>query len=281
MKIDLIQGSDSWKNFRRTHVAASEISAIVGENPWLDANTLWKRKLALIPEQELNDNMRRGTELEPIARELYCNKVGIVFTPEVHVSDIESWAMASLDGISPCGKEVLEIKCPAKQISSVPKHYLPQIHFQLFCSGAQVCHFVSFVEDSPENEKMRIFLIERADVYIEKLVEAGREFFHKLMSYDEPSVCEKEIVEVDDEISLKLADEYFNTRERIRQLEEQNESIKSQLIQRMPAKRCRLGSLVAQQVEVQGRINYSSIPELQGRSLEEFRGPKTVSWRIA
>ena len=128
---------------------------------------------------------------------------------------------------------------------------------------------------------MRIFLIERADVYIEKLVEAGREFFHKLMSYDEPSVCEKEIVEVDDEISLKLADEYFNTRERIRQLEEQNESIKSQLIQRMPAKRCRLGSLVAQQVEVQGRINYSSIPELQGRSLEEFRGPKTVSWRIA
>lgn len=280
MKINLIQGSSEWLQFRRTKIMGSEISAIVGENPWLDSKTLWSRKLGIIPEQSDNEHMQRGRELEHVARDLYCKQRCLCFEPEVHISDKEHWAACSLDGINLDGDEILEIKCPKKQINSIPTQYLPQIHWNLFVTGANICHFVSFVPDAPENEKMRIFLIERADVYIENLVEAGRRFYEKLMKFEEPDSNKEEATPITDEYTQKLVSSYFNNRERIRQLELENESLKASIISHVPAKKSTYAGITIQEIEVSGRINYKDIPELRNLNLEIYRGPTTKSWRI-
>lgn len=275
MRINLHQQTPEWTQWRRTHVCASELAAIIGENPWMDANTLWKRKLGMIPEQEDNENMRRGRELEETARQLYCQKAVLCFEPEVHIHPVETWAGASLDGINLEGDEILEIKCPKEQWDKIPDYYLPQIHWQLFCSGAKICHFVSYVDGN-----IKVWLIERADAYIEKLVEAGREFYRRLMEFDPPPSKEDETVLVEDDYTVRLAQEYFNLRERIKQLESQQESVKEALVRHMPAKKCYCAGLTIQQVETPGRVDYSAIPQLKEVDLNLYRKPPTKTWRV-
>ena len=98
--------------------------------------------------------MKRGSELEPKAREAYEAKTGLIMEPLVMVDGEYS---ASLDGISLSGDLILEVKCPAKgrlsetwrtvEAGSVPEHYYWQVQHQLMVSGAGKAHFYVFDED--------------------------------------------------------------------------------------------------------------------------------------
>ncbi len=114
---NLEQGSEEWKLLRLSKITASDISSIIGVNPFKSRDKLMHCKKTGYQEPT-NEAMQRGTILEPYARELYEEQFGYKMTPTVHVGvDAEKsgdctwvnhdWAMCSTDGLKEDGTVVL------------------------------------------------------------------------------------------------------------------------------------------------------------------------------
>src|ERR1700722_13914293 len=148
--INLQQGSKEWLDYRKSKVMATDVPVILGSNPWKTTLELWEEKLDFRPPTQLNDAMRRGQELEPEARKLACELIGIEFEPCVCESSEYPWLAESLDGLSKCGRYILEIKCPkeATHIDAingiVPPYYTDQKQDQLLVTGAEMCYYFSY-----------------------------------------------------------------------------------------------------------------------------------------
>lgn len=110
------------------------------------------------PEEEFtNAAMMRGTELEPVAREMYAlnefdaviSEVGLIDHPTIAGFAASPDGLVNDDGL-------IEIKCPNTRThlqtlkTGVPKRqYLLQMHAQMMCTGRKWCDFVSFDDRLP------------------------------------------------------------------------------------------------------------------------------------
>ncbi len=191
--IQLEQGSQAWLDYRRSHITATDISIIMGSNPFKTQAELFREKLGINPPQESNAAMERGSRLEPEARTKACEVLGFDFEPVVMVSDAYPWAMASLDGL--CSLElcdiILEIKCPkeATHLQAIqkccPSYYYDQMQWQMIVSGAKECYYFSY---RPEWKEMPFAFVEifPNEVRQEQMLIKGYEFYHRLCTFDEP-----------------------------------------------------------------------------------------------
>jgi putative phage-type endonuclease len=190
-RIELEQGSPEWLAWRQSKITATDISIILGSNPWKSKLELFEEKLGLRPAQPLNNAMRRGISLEPEARLLASSKIGIAFEPCVFESEKYPWLAASLDGW--CGEYniLLEIKCTGmeKHIEAIsgimPEYYADQVQVQLLCSEAEICYYFSY---RPEYTEKPYAIIE---VYpnIEKqaeIIAKGQEFYVQMCTMCPP-----------------------------------------------------------------------------------------------
>lgn len=108
--------------------------------------------------------MQHGTDTEPQARAMYELTTGIEIR-EVGFVPHPTLAMAgaSPDGVTMDGKGLVEIKCPqpAKHIKTmtgakIDRSYLLQMQWQMICTGAEWCDFVSFSPAFPDDLQMVI-----------------------------------------------------------------------------------------------------------------------------
>ena len=97
--VKLAQGSPEWHQHRKLHRNASETPAVLGVSPWLTPYQLWLQRTGRA-EPQINPAMRRGSELEPLARQAYEQLTRLVMEPLVLVDGEYS---ASLDGITLAG----------------------------------------------------------------------------------------------------------------------------------------------------------------------------------
>jgi len=183
IRYDIKQGSEEWLDLRRTKITATDACAIMGASPWKKRAQLLEEKTYPKTCDVKNKYMERGLELEEPARQLFSIKTGIVVNPAVVFDNINPWMMASLDGISPCGKYVVEIKCPGKKdhnkciSGSIPDKYYPQIQHQMFVCGVDKMFYFSF--DGFDGE---ILEVERSEIYIEQLLKEESKFFEEMIS---------------------------------------------------------------------------------------------------
>tara|TARA_R110000772_G_scaffold48018_2_gene109507 strand:- start:650 stop:1255 length:606 start_codon:yes stop_codon:yes gene_type:complete len=120
----------------------------------------------------VNDAMQRGTDLEPLAKEVY------ELVADENVFDIGFCLHDTIEaGASPDGlvgdDGLLEIKCPMGNTmvsylragNKLPSKYIPQVQGQLWITDRDWCDFLAYHPD------MTILLVrvERSASYIEKL----------------------------------------------------------------------------------------------------------------
>jgi len=122
--------------------------------------------------------MERGIELEPLARAAYelrsdinVKLVDFVLHPN---RDSLAWAGCSPDGLA--GDELIEIKVPKPETHAeyllaevVPAEYLPQMHWQMACTGCVANTFVSYCPDFPEPLDLFICRLPRDDKRIAEM----------------------------------------------------------------------------------------------------------------
>lgn len=190
-KINLIQNTPEWLEYRKNKLMASEISSIMGSNPWKNASDLWKDKLGMNPAIKMNAAMQRGHDLEPEARKLFNELTLFEMIPCVYESDKYPWAAASLDGMTECGTYILEIKCPKEKShleccasDTIAPYYIDQCQHQLMVTGAKMCYYFSY---RPEwYPKYAIVEIKPDYEYHKKIIDKEYAFYLSMCNFDEP-----------------------------------------------------------------------------------------------
>lgn len=178
--INVEQGSEEWLQLRLGVATASKFLRIVtskGEiSDSLDkyALELASQLLTFKREDEYeNENMKRGTKLEPEAREAY---------EKFMLCDVEICGFMSCGdyGYSPDGlvgsDGLIEIKCPKStthieyfMADILPITYTQQVQGGLMVSGRQWCDFISYHPDFKERNKLFIKRVYRDEKFIAKL----------------------------------------------------------------------------------------------------------------
>ena len=185
-----------WLAWKQTTVSASDMSVIMNASPWCTPMLLWKRKMGFAPPQEDNWAMQRGRELEGTVRDMVNLKLDSDFTKKVIVHEDYDYFSASLDGIDPYAKMLLEIKIAslkdhitAKE-GKIPSKYKPQVHWQLYCSGLNKGYYASF-----HKEQLILVKVERDDDYInDELLPAAKTFYKHMVDCTPPDLSDKDYV---------------------------------------------------------------------------------------
>jgi len=172
------QRSDEWFAQRLAKVTASRIADIMaktksGYSASREAymNDLLTERLTGKPAKSFtNAAMQHGIDTEPQARTTYELFTGNQVTQTgFHIHPTIAMAGASPDGL--VGDDgLLEIKCPQPPAHSqlldkrkIPHRYMLQMQWQMACTGAKWCDFVSFNPDFPAPFDMFIKRLERDD----------------------------------------------------------------------------------------------------------------------
>ncbi len=179
--VNLTQGTEEWLAWRFEGIGASDAPSIMGENPWKSRTRLMREKKEH-RKVKWNAAMKRGAELEPEARASYEKKLGISMTPLCLQSNTHSWMRASVDGLSSCGKKVIEIKCGegayflTSATGAVPGYYRAQLQHILAVTGLPAIDYWSYSPGRPEIH----IIVERDDAYIEHMIELEQIFWLEL-----------------------------------------------------------------------------------------------------
>ena len=191
---DDLQRTDDWYTVRLGKVTASRVGDVIAKTRtgWSSARQSYMDQL--IAERVTGQRARAfvspamqwGTDNEADALNAYAfyrdepRPVGFVHHPEIE------WTGASPDAlIGDAG--LVEIKCPDTTThlntilsDAVPEKHLPQIMWQLACTGRQWCDFVSFDPRCPEPMRVFIRRVARDEARISEIAEAVRQFLSEL-----------------------------------------------------------------------------------------------------
>lgn len=183
---ELVQRSPEWHDARRGKVTASRIGDIlktIRNGNWAASRRNYAAQLVaerLTGQTHerffTNEAMEWGKDQEPIARQLYCDKLGLVVT-EIGFVDHPTIPMA---GASPDGlvgdDGLLEIKCliPANHqevllTGDIKEQYKLQMYWQMACTKRRWCDFVSYDPSLPEQMQLFIHRLEWNEAEISNL----------------------------------------------------------------------------------------------------------------
>ena len=189
------QGSDEWLMARCGKITASKVAEVLAMTKTGPSERRTKYMWQLVAERltgdftrtYTNDAMLWGIENEPVAREFYealhdvqVEQVGLYVHPRF------DFAAASPDGL--VGEDgLLEIKCltTVNHIRSIydnqpPKDYLPQVHWQMACTGRKWCDLTLFDPRVPLSMQLHTFRIHRDDSEIERIEDAVLNFNNEI-----------------------------------------------------------------------------------------------------
>lgn len=176
------QGSLEWFKARHGNASASRITDIIAKTKsgysasrenYLTQLVL--ERFGIFDESYTNAAIEHGTETEPFARAAYeiknrvmVQEVGYILHPKIPRSG------ASPDGQVNNG--LLEIKCPLSKThfeyllgEKIPSKYIPQMAWQMACTGCEWCDFVSFDDRVPEGLQYFEIRYNRDNEYIAML----------------------------------------------------------------------------------------------------------------
>ena len=180
--MNILQRSDDWQTARIGKITASRIKDLTAKprtGKALNATLtelLAERLTGQKAECFVNRAMQWGIDNEQNAIASYENATGqfvvgsgLINHPTIPMSGASPDGLVGDDGL-------IEIKCPETTTHTntlltgqVPSEYLPQMMWQMACTGRAWCDFVSFDPRMPENLQIKIIRVMRDDEVIGEL----------------------------------------------------------------------------------------------------------------
>ena len=294
-KVEFDQGSNDWLEWRKGGIGGSEVSCVLGVNPWRSAHELYQEKIGEKDPQPWNPAMQRGTDLEPVAREMAFDETRIHMQPECWEDDEFPQLKCSLDGLDLFGETIQEIKCPGEKAheiavsGKVPGYYIPQIQYGMSITRAARCQYVSY---RPEHKQpLVIFYIERDDDYIANMRKKVLEFWECVLSRTPPEALESDYVRIEKPEALKIAEQYadlIDARKALRDqdkiLEKEMNILRAPLLDFTDGGNALVGCLRMTKSRRKGTLDVEKLAQDSGLSdeyISTFRKAETVIWTIA
>lgn len=280
-KVYFEQGSEDWLSWRKGRLTATDAPMLMGVSPYVSAYKGWQRKVGLASEQKRTPAMERGNRDEPIARDLFISEFGINMTPCCVESDNYNFMGASLDGISDCGRYILEIKSQYSielQTRGIRIDHMYQMQHQMLCGDGTIekCFYVSHWDG-----KNLTYEVLPDPNWIEKYLPEAKKYWKGVVFHEAPPMSSKDYRDMNqDETWVSLAQSYRSIDEQIKQLTEQKDSMKERIIELCGDDSCHGMGIKVMRKLVKGRVDYESIPEIASLDLEHYRKAPSASWTI-
>jgi putative phage-type endonuclease len=175
------QGTPEWFAQRLGKVTASRVADIMAKTKTGVAASRGNYLAQLVAERltgQAADTfksgaMQHGTETEPMARMVYEAETGQIVTevaminhPTIEMSGASPDGLVGEDGL-------VEIKCPntsthiaTLMADKASSQYIPQMQWQMACTGRAWCDFVSFDPRMPEDMQLLIKRVPRDEALI-------------------------------------------------------------------------------------------------------------------
>ncbi len=275
------QNTQEWLDLRKNHIGASDAPVILGQSPWKTAFQLWEEKLGLREVPQMNAAMKRGHELEPIARQAYNDYTGNCAEPEVVFHPEHKWMMASLDGLSLDRSVIVEIKCPGQADhdlaaeGKIPVKYYAQLQHQLATIGLNLLHYFSY-----KDGEFHLVEVEADEGFIRGLYKKEMDFWKKMQDFEPPALQERDFVQKEDQGWCALAQQWEAANKALAEMKLKEKQCRDALIQAAGNRNCLGAGVKVQKVVRKGTVDYKAVPELEGVDLEKYRKSPVESWRI-
>lgn len=222
-------------------------------------------------------------ELEPLALQKYCEITGHSMEPRTVSHHFSPWAIASLDGLSKMGTNIVEIKCMGARNHAeamngyVKPLYNAQMQWQMYVTGLESCDYFVY---SPENH--RIITVQRDEALISEMVQKGEEFLEMLRTLTAPPLCDKDYIDRSEDIYLEeLLKGYKSSSKLAKQYKSLTDDYREKIIQYCQEQSTKCGDYRVTRYLQRGRVEYDKIPELQSVDLEIYRKPLITCYQIS
>lgn len=165
-------------------ISATDVSAVVGVNPWRSRISVWQEKRGEAPPWVDTDRTRWGNLLEPVIRSDYAERHGVrVEVPGTLAHPDAEWMLATPDGVAYLSADPLnglEIKCHTIRLAhmygapgtdEIPLHEVCQCAWNLAVTGLERWDHVVFMDGQPVE-----YVVMRDDELIGQLREQCERF---------------------------------------------------------------------------------------------------------
>ena len=205
-----LNNREEWLKNRMNGIGGSEISAVIGRNPYMTNVDLWMIKTGMVVQEDISDKpyVKYGTQAEAHLRELF--KLDY---PQYTVDYVENnsfrndrypWAQASLDGwlhdqdgrlgIWECKTtNILQSMQKEKWNNKIPDNYYCQCLFYLAVLDADFCILKAQLKSEFKDNiyiQTKHYQIERTDVQgdIDYLMSEGEKFWQMVQQKKKPAL---------------------------------------------------------------------------------------------
>lgn len=198
--LDIKQNTPEWLSLRRTKIGASDCAGILLKNPYITPRKIYIQKILGIQEP-INEDMQRGQDLEPEAREWISKQHGKNYQTQCLQSEERDWQIASLDCFFGEGDASFggEIKVPReKRLKEIEKKGIPeswkwQMQHQMSVTGHRHMFLLAY---SPEKQVVK--WLPRDEDMIAHLNAKEAEFYYDyLTAFIEPCMSPHETEEAE------------------------------------------------------------------------------------
>lgn len=282
MNKEIEQGSEEWLALRKGKLTSSKIPIIMGISPYQTPYQLWEEEIGFGEPKSSSPHMQRGLDVEEEARDFFFQKVGVLVKPAVIFHKQNNLFMASLDGFNQEHETVLEIKNNNREYHEMAKDgkvidfHLCQMQWQLFCTGYDNCHYLSYRKGDEH-----IVVVSRDNDYIKKQQAAAIEFKRMIEDLTPPALTDRDYIDMRDDEELERLGELYRYHKTIATNNNvQCELIRESILQRTENRSVKAKGFKLSKYPVAGRISYDEIPELKQVDLEKYRKPSAISYRI-
>lgn len=280
------QGSEEWLSWRKNGIGASDISAIVGSNPYRTPLQTWEEKCGYSEETPMNMAMEHGVRNEPVARQWLNEHLSLNLTP-VCIEDLENpHFRASLDGYDHTHRTIVEIKCPvsdsvidaSRTSQSIPAYWCDQMQWQIMIANPKRAIFAIW---DYRNQNCVLVEMFGSKERIPQLREAGQAFWEDVRSGRPPPATDKDYIKIENEELRLLLEEYQEVGELKKTYTARSKELKEKIIEFGDDGNFKAYGFSVTRIPVPQRYNTKQM-ELDGINLARYlqRGESIGYYRI-
>lgn len=279
MRLAVTQNTEAWHSLKQNKIGASEAGVILGLSPFQTPYQLWEQKITNTSTPS-NWAMEEGKRLEPIARAKLEEQFGFPFESPVWQHDKIPYMIASLDAYNEKEGILIEIKCGSGAFSKakdgiIPDYYMAQCQHQLEVVGLDRMIYHCF--DGSDSVSIDIF---RNTSYINRLLEAEKEFWDCLENFVPPKLADKDYEQMTSTEWKDTAQDLLAVQKQLKILEEEEKRLRDDLIAQANNRNCQGAGIKLTKVISKGQVQYGMIPELKNVDLDKYRKEPTTSYRL-
>lgn len=202
---------EEWLAERKTGIGGSDVSAILGVNPWRTPLDVYQDKLGLVEPEPANEAMDWGTKKEALIADEFSRRTGMKIQRVNTILRVDDWRIANIDRaiVNPDIQKNVRVKEDGHSLTTdmileckdvnayaegwgesqqdeivkgvevtdheIPIYYETQVQWYMGVTGATVCYLAALIG----GKQLRIYRINKREDVIDMLVERCHNFWTK------------------------------------------------------------------------------------------------------